>query len=344
MKTISKFLAAAAIAAVGATSALAEEVTLTIHHFQPATGATQTNMIEPWAKAVTEQSDGRISFEIYPSMSMGGRANELYGQVRDGFADIVWVPLGYTPGVFRRAEVFELPLVHAGSARHTTTALNKSLDLLGEDFQAVQLLFLHSHGGNYIHSATRPARTFDDVNGMKLRTPSRTGTWLLEEWKAEPVGMPVPDLPQAMSRGVVDGALTSYEVVPEVNLQQLDRYVTEAADGNSFGTLVFMMAMNKDRYESLPDDLRAVIDANSGTAVAGWVGEMWEAKDQIGIDALNGAGVETIALSAEENARFDEASRRVVDRWISEMNEAGLDGAGLVEKARAAIATAAATE
>lgn len=340
MKTIRAFLAATAIAATGM-SAAAEEVTLTIHHFQPATGATQTQMIEPWANAVTEQSGGRIRFEIYPSMSMGGRANELYGQARDGFADIVWVPLGYTPGVFRHAEVFELPLVHAGSASHTTTALNQSLDILAEDFRSVQLLFLHSHGGNVIHSATRPARTFDDVNGMKLRTPSRTGTWLLEEWRAEPVGMPVPDLPQAMSRGVVDGALTSYEVVPEINLQQLDRYVTEPADGDSFGTLVFMMAMNKERYESLPEDLRAVIDANSGAAVAGWVGRMWEDKDQIGIDALDSANVEKIVLSADETARFAEASQRVIDRWIEEMDASGLDGAELVEKARSAIAAAA---
>lgn len=342
MRTFGTILAVAALSVAGA--ATAQEVTLTIHHFQPATGGTQVDMIEPWANDVTEQSDGRIAFEIYPSMSMGGRPNELYNQVRDGFADIVWVPLGYTPGVFRRAEVFELPLVHAGSALDSTIALNNSLEMLGEDFEAVQLLFLHTHGGNHIHSGSTPVRSFDDVEGMKLRTPSRTGTWVLEEWGSEPVGMPAPDLPQAMSRGVVDGALTSYEVVPEINLQQLDRYVTEPADGDSFGTLVFMMAMNKERYESLPEDLRAVIDANSGAHVAEWVGQMWVDKDQTGIEALEGEEVETIVLSEEENARFDAASERVIERWVTEMDEAGLDGAALIEKARAAIADAAAAD
>src|SRR5690606_3326483 len=102
---------------------------------------------------------------IYPSMSMGGKSSELYGQVRDGMADIVWTSLGYTPGVFRRAEVFELPLIHQGSAVQTTIALNNSLDMLAEDFKDIKLLFLHSHGGNVLHSGGKAVKGFDDVKG-----------------------------------------------------------------------------------------------------------------------------------------------------------------------------------
>jgi len=336
-------LAAAAMLAAAAFRvgpAEAAEVTLTVHHFLPAPSNAHARMIEPWADRLREGSGGRLEVEIFPAMSMGGKPADLYGQARDGFADIVWTLLGYTPGVFPRTEAFELPGVHAGSAEATTIALNESFDMLAEDFEDVHVLLLHAHDGNVIHSATRPVRGFDDAADLKLRTPSRTGAWLLDAWGAEPVGMPVPELPQAMARGVVDGALTTYEIVPALQLQELDRFVTEPPDGDRFGTAVFMLAMNRDRYESLPDDLRAVIDANSRTAIAAWAGALWEGFEIGGIEALADAGVETITLDAAEAARFDAAADTVVARWVEEMAARGIDGQAIVDRARDAIAAA----
>jgi len=340
LKAVLSALAVGLASIVGVQSSQAQDVTLTVHHFLPPVANAHKKMIEPWARRVEEQSDGRIKIEIFPSMSLGGKPPELYGQVRDGTADFVWTLLGYTPGVFPRSEVFELPLVHAGSARASTIALNKSLDMLAGDFTDVQVVFLHTHDGNLIHSASKPVKSFDDVNGMKIRTPSRTGAWLLEAWGSEPVGMPVPALPQAMAKGTIDGALTTYEIVPALKLQDLNEAVTELPDGRRFGTAVFMFAMNKDRYEALPDDLKAVIDANSGTKVAEEIGTLWEGFEKGGIDALKKANVETVILDEEEAAKFNEASEKVVERWIAEVSDKGIDGAQLVEKARAAIAAA----
>ncbi|MDU9006990.1 TRAP transporter substrate-binding protein [Sedimentitalea todarodis] len=341
MTRFSKFFCTTAVAVITGTSALAQEVTLIMHHFLPPVANAHKVMLEPWADKIEADSNGRIAVEIAPAMAMGGRPNELYGQVRDGTADIVWTLLGYTPGVFPRSEVFELPLVHAGSATDTTIALNASLDLLAEDFEDVHVLFLHSHDGNLIHSATEPVRSFEDAAGLKLRTPGRTGAWVSEGMGAEPVGLPVPALPEAMSKGVVDGALTTYEIVPALNLQELDRFTTELPNGDRFGTAVFMVAMNKDVYEDLPDDLKAVIDANSRENVAAEIGAMWEGFEQSGIDALQSAGVENIVLPEEEAAKFRAANEQVVQRWIEEVSAKGIDGAELVEAARAAIADAA---
>lgn len=341
MTRFSKFFCTTAVAVITGTSALAQEMTLIMHHFLPPVANAHKVMLEPWADKIEADSNGRIAVEIAPAMAMGGRPNELYGQVRDGTADIVWTLLGYTPGVFPRSEVFELPLVHAGSATDTTIALNASLDLLAEDFEDVHVLFLHSHDGNLIHSATEPVRSFEDAAGLKLRTPGRTGAWVIEGMGAEPVGLPVPALPEAMSKGVVDGALTTYEIVPALNLQELDRFTTELPNGDRFGTAVFMVAMNKDVYEDLPDDLRAVIDANSRENVAAEIGAMWEGFEQSGIDALQSAGVENIVLPEEEAAKFRAANEQVVQRWIEEVSAKGIDGAELVEAARAAIADAA---
>lgn len=327
-------------AALSMTAAFAQEVTLTMHHFLPPVANAHKVMMRPWADKIQTESGGRIAIEIFPSMSMGGKPGELYGQVRDGTADIVWTLLGYTPGVFPRSEVFELPLVHAGSATDTTIALNASLDLLAEDFEDIHVLFLHSHDGNLIHSATKPVRTLNDVAGMKLRTPSRTGAWVIEGMGAEPVGLPVPALPEAMSKGVVDGALTTLEIVPALKLQELDKFTTELPDGGRFGTAVFMLAMNKDAYEALPDDLKTVIDNNSGTNVAVKIGTMWEGFEQSGVDALAKANVERIVLSEIEAAKFNAINETVVQRWIDDVTAKGIDGAGLVDKARAAVAAA----
>ncbi|MAY32776.1 MAG: C4-dicarboxylate ABC transporter substrate-binding protein [Rhodovulum sp.] len=340
MNQLTKFLGATGLGLMMSTAAMAEDVTLLMHHFLPPVANAHKVMLQPWADRVAEQSNGQITVEIAPAMAMGGKPNELYGQVRDGTADIVWTLLGYTPGVFPRSEVFELPLVHAGSATDTTIALNASMDLLAEDFDDIHVLFLHSHDGNLIHSATKPVRTFEDAAGLKLRTPGRTGAWVIEGMGAEPVGLPVPALPEAMAKGVVDGALTTYEIVPALKLQELDKYTTELPDGGRFGTAVFMLAMNKDAYDALPDDLRAVIDANSGTNVAAEIGAMWEGFEQSGVDALAAAGVENIVLSEAEAAKFNAQSEAVVQRWIDEVTAKGIDGAALVDQARAAIAAA----
>lgn len=327
---------------LGAGHAVAQDVTLTMHHFLPPVANAHKAMLQPWADRVAEQSDGRIAIEIFPAMSMGGKPNELYGQVRDGAADIVWTLLGYTPGIFTRSEVFELPLIHAGSAKATTIALNASLEMLADDFEDVRVIFLHSHDGNLIHSATDPVRTFEDVANMKLRTPGRTGAWVIEGMNAEPVGLPVPALPEAMSKGVVDGALTTYEIVPALKLQELNKSTTELPNGDRFGTAVFMVAMNKEAYDGLPADLKAVIDANSGANVAAEIGAMWEGFEQGGVKVLDDAGVERIVLSEAEAAKFNAANEAVVQRWIDEVSAKGIDGVALVAQARAAIAAAAA--
>lgn len=331
-------LAAASI--LSATSAFAQDVTLIMHHFLPPVANAHKVMLEPWAETVKAESDGRIDVQIYPSMSMGGKPSELYSQVRDGTADIVWTLLGYTPGVFPRTEVFELPTVHRGSATDTTIALNASLNLLAEDFEDIHILFLHANDGNLIHSGNKQVTTFEDVAGMKLRTPSRTGAWLIEALGAEPVSLPVPAVPEAMAKGVLDGAMTTYEIVPALKLQELDKYTAELPGGDRFGTAVFMLAMNKDVYDDLSDDLKAVIDNNSTVNVAAEIGTMWENFESDGTTALDGASIPRHTFSEDEAAKFEAAGQGVVSRWVEEVSSKGIDGAALVEAARSAIAEA----
>lgn len=331
------FLVLLALGLLGA-PAWAAEVTLTVHHFLSPKSPAHKYFIEPWARRVQAQSGGRIAVEIFPSMSLGGKPPELYRQVRDGAADIVWTLIGYTPGVFPRAEVFELPTVHKGSARATNLAIQDNFDLIAEDFEDLKPILVHVHAGNAIHMRDKAVRSLDDLKGLKLRTPSRTGAWLIEAWGAEPVGMPVPALPQALSKGVVDGALVPFEIMLPLKLQELTKYSVEGADGSRFGASVFLYAMNKERYDGLPGDLKAVIDANSGAAIAEEIGKVWDDVEGPGKDAQKSSGGEIIALDAATKAAFDERGAQVVARWIEEAAASGIDGRALVDAARAAVA------
>ncbi len=138
--------AGASVAAIAlSTAAHAQEFTFSIQHFLSPKAPAQTVLIEPWAKAVEEASDGRIAFEIFPAMALGGAPPELYSQVRDGVVDIVWTLPGYTPGTFPRLEVFELPSVHLGDARATNLAIQDMMDDLAADFEDVHPLLVHVH-------------------------------------------------------------------------------------------------------------------------------------------------------------------------------------------------------
>ena len=338
MKGFLKLLAGLAVLGLAGAPASAAEVTLTIHHFLSPKSPAHQAFIAPWAERIETQSKGRIEVEIFPSMSLGGKPPELYRQVRDGAADVVWTVIGYTPGVFPRSEVFELPTIHAGSARATNLAIQDNFALIAEDFKDLKPILVHVHAGNALHLREKAVRSVADVRGLKLRTPSRTGAWLIEAWGAEPVGMPVPALPEALSKGVVDGALIPFEILLPLKLQQLTKFSVEGPGGSRFGTSVFLYAMNKARYDSLPADLQAVIDANSGAALAADIGKVWDEIEAPGKAAQTKSGGQVIVLDAAEKAAFDALGEKVVQRWIGEADSKGIDGAGLVEAARAAIA------
>ncbi|MEL6922137.1 MAG: TRAP transporter substrate-binding protein, partial [Pseudomonadota bacterium] len=314
------------------------DFTLTLSHFLSPQSSTHVNFLQPWAERVEAQSNGRIEVKIFPSMTLGGKPPELYRQVRDGAADLVWTLPGYTPGVFPRSEVFELPTVHTSSATATTLAIQDMMDDIAGDFEDVKLILLHAHAGQALHLTDGCIDDAAGFDGLKLRTPSRTGGWMIEALGAEPVGMPVPALTQALANGGVDGALIPFEVMPPLKVQELTTCSMTGADDARFGTALFMFAMNNDRYEAMPDDLKAVIDANAGRNIAEFAGTVWDDNETVGRDAQTASGSPIAAFSVEVTNAINTSLAPVVDRWIADVTEQGVDGAALVEKARAAIA------
>ncbi|PZX17038.1 TRAP-type C4-dicarboxylate transport system substrate-binding protein [Palleronia aestuarii] len=320
-------------------SAAAQEYSFTLHHFLGPQSATHTETIMPWAERVEAASEGRISIEIYPSMTLGGTPPELIRQVRDGVVDMVWTLNGYTPGLFPRTEVFELPSVYRNDPAAANLAMAELFDTyLAEEHVGVEVLFQHVHAGQAIVMRDREVRAPADLEGATLRIPTRTGAWMLEALDANPVSMPVPDLPQALSRGVVDGALIPFEIIPALQLQDLTEYDIELADGVRFGTSVFQLSMNLDRWSALPEDIQQIFLDQSDDDWLRELGGIWEETEREGLRVATEAGSTHVMLGSDESAAFDAPMQTVVDRWIAEAEADGRAGAELVEAARRAIA------
>lgn len=322
------------------TAAFAQaEFTFKFHHFLGPTSPAQVDMMEPWAERIEEASEGRVDIEFYPSMSLGGSPPELIRQVRDGVVDIIWTVNGYTPGLFPRTEVFELPFVHINDIAATNLAMGDMFDeYLAEEYTGLKVLFLHVHAGQAIHMVDQEVRSPADLEGLSIRIPTRTGAWVLEALGANPVSMPVPDLPQALSRGVVDGALIPWEIIPALQLQDLTEYQIELAGQTRLGTSTFQVSMNLDKWNSLPEDIQQIFIDNSGDEWLREVGAIWRANDDEGIRIATEAGNTHIELTPEESALFREALEPVVDRWVEEVSAQGIDGEALVAAAHEAIA------
>ncbi|RIK84300.1 MAG: C4-dicarboxylate ABC transporter [Hyphomicrobiales bacterium] len=344
MKPLSiRSLAAAAALAAAAwmaapAAASAQEVTLRLHQFLPAQANVPTNLLYPWADRVEAQSGGRIRIERYPAMQLGGTPPQLIDQAQDGTVDIVWTLPGYTPGRFPTTEVFELPFMMSNAEAASKAYWDMfEKHMKDGEFADVHILATWVHGPGVIHSS-RPVETLQDLRGMKLRAPSRIINTLLGELGATPVGMPVPAVTEALSRGVIDGAVIPWEVAPSVKVEELVSHHTEFAGGEALYTATFVLAMNKARYESLPEELRKIIDDNSGREVSGLFGRTQEHYDgparQLAVDRGN----TIVELDADEVAAWKAASRPVIDGWIAEMNGRGLDGQALVDEARELIA------
>lgn len=325
--------------AVASVSSLnAAEITLRFHQFLPLQSAIPKSGIQPWIEKIEAESNGRIKIEHYPSMQLGGAPPALYSQARDGVVDIIWTVLGYTPGLFPTAEAFELPFM-TGDAEKGSVAFHNYMMANGQkDFREVHPLAFHIHGPGVIHVKGKAIENLEDLKGLKLRGPTRVITGMLAELGATPVGMPVPAVPESLSKGVIDGTVIPYEVSVPLKIAELTDAHTSFEGDTGLYTATFGVLMNKAKFESLPDDLKAIIERNSGAEMARSFGIAMNNADAVGLSIAQKSGNKVVFLGAAEKAQWEQAAQPVIDNWIAEMDAKGLDGAGLVSAARGELA------
>ena len=332
--------AAAAVLGAPHLSGLAQQtVTLKFHTFMAPMSNVWLTMHKPWMEKVEKDSGGRIKFEGYPAMQLGGTPVQLYDQARDGVVDIVWTLPGNTAGRFPRVEAFELPFM-MNNAEATSKAYWEYVQTQAPDeFKETHVIALHVHGPGMFHSATKQIRSVADLRGMKVRGPTRQITKMLGSVGATPVGMPLPAITDALSKGTIDACAIPWEVVPSIKVHELTKFHSEFDNtGAALYTTTFVMAMNTAKYNSLAPDLKRVIDANSGMAASAWLGKTQQSNDPAGRKTAVDRGNTIYQFTAAQRDEFIKLSGNVDDEWVADMDKRGFKGAQLLSTAKSLIA------
>lgn len=331
-KSVLGMIGAAALG-VAALPAMAQDVTLRLHQFLPDQANVPKLILYPWADQIEKASNGRIKIERYGAMQLGGRPPELMDQAIDGVADIVWTVVGYTPGRYPSTEVFELPFMMT-DARAASSAYWQMFEkhMKDSEFNDLKILGTWVHGPGMIHTKD-PVATPEDMRGLKVRGGSRLVNSLLEKLGSTPVGMPVPGIPEALSKGVVDGTTIPWEVTGALKVPELVKNHTEF-EGNALYTLGFVLAMNKARFEGLDPELQQIINDNSGLKFSVFAGGTMSDADGPARQVAVELGNNIVTVSGDAVTPWRDAAEPIYDEWIADMKGRDIDGQALIDEAR----------
>ncbi|MEQ6204537.1 TRAP transporter substrate-binding protein [Sulfitobacter sp. HNIBRBA2951] len=330
-KFIKGLLGGVAATAIMASGAMAQEVTLKLHQFLPAQANVPKLILDVWADKIEAASEGRIKIDRFPSMQLGGKPPELLDQAIDGVADVVWTVVGYTPGRFPSTEVFELPFM-VEDARAASCAYWTMFEEHMEDteFKGVKILGTWVHGPGMFHTAD-PVETPADLEGMKIRGGSRLVNQLLTLAGATPVGMPVPAVPEGLSKGVIDGTTIPWEVTGALKVPELVENHTEF-EGPALYNLGFVLAMNEGVFNGMSADLQEIVEANSGMNFSVFAGGVQSDADGPAREVAVEMGNNIVTVT--DTAAWSELVNPLYDTWLADMKGKGLDGQALIDQAK----------
>jgi TRAP-type C4-dicarboxylate transport system substrate-binding protein len=291
----------------------------------------QTMVIDPWAKKIEEMSGGRVKVTMFPGGALG-KAADHYSLAEKGVADIVYALQDYTPGRFPLTSVFELPFM-IPSAEKTSVAMWKTYEKFPEfqkEYSDVKVLALFCHPPGHFNTISKPIRTLDDFNGLKIRTASQPAvTNALKIFGAVPVTMAVSDSYSALERGVVDGTVLPWEGLYVFNQAELLKYSTET----DFYTTTMMFVMNKKKYNSLPDDIKKIIDETTGLVLSRETGRVYDSMRPVYKERCLEKGMQTIKLPPEDTEKLKTLTMPLREEWVKEMDKKGLPGKAVLDAA-----------
>ncbi|WP_221794216.1 TRAP transporter substrate-binding protein [Oceanobacter mangrovi] len=331
-----KLTAAVAMLMVSGT-ALAAEFNFKMHHQLPPSSGVHTRLLVPWAEAIEQESNGRIHIDVYPAMQLGGKPPQLFDQSRKGMVDITWTVAGYTPGRFNKSEVFELPFM-AGRAEITSQAIQQYADEeMKEAFDDVKLLTIHTNATGVLHSRDKAIHSAADLKDLKVRAPNKVIAEAYTRMGAMPIFMPAPQMASALSKGVIDVASLSYDILGPMKVHELVSSHTEMSGDRGLYAQVFLFSMNKKSYESLPADLRAIIDRHSGLPLAAHFGKVLDEMGDEGKQLAESTHNPIYVIDPQETSHIRELVQPVIDDWIADMDAEKLNGKHLYQRANELI-------
>lgn len=319
MKNFKSLITGTLLAALVSTASFAE-TTLRFASFEPPVAFLTKNVFTPWAERVSAASNGTIDVKMFPGGTLGRSPAQQLKLVEDGVADIAWIIPGYTPGRFQEGTVSELPFLVQSSEAGSNAMWKLYEDgLLQGDYQKFKMIGIFTSYPNFI-VATEPVVEPDDMEGLNFRAPGPTLLSALESLGSVPVGgITGPTIAESMSRGLIDGTLSQWGAVSTFRIGEVADHYLQVP----LGSTAMLVVMNKDKYDSLPEEARAAIDAHSGAGFSDLFGKAFDSNvAEAGEKEMARDGITVIAADAELMDKWRGAVGSATEDWIAD-NENG---------------------
>ncbi|MCW5749779.1 MAG: TRAP transporter substrate-binding protein [Alphaproteobacteria bacterium] len=289
-----------------------EKIRLKLGHFLPTQSMTHNNLFVPMAERIKEETQGRVEVQIFPGGSLGRNPAQQLQLLMDGVTDISFIVQSYTPGEFPDNSLLELPLVL--STTREASVIHQRLYERGllRGYDKVKVLGLATTSAYTTH-INFPYRSLDDLKGRKIRVATSIQSEIVEALGATPVGgIAVTQAAESLSRGLIEGTLLGWESMNTFRVTPATSYHINVPQG--FTPL--MVGMNKQKYDSLPADIKAAIDKVSGVWIAERMAENYDTMGGIALKDAKGTGRNTVVeLTPEDRARWEKALLPIVDKW-----------------------------
>ncbi len=303
--------------------ACAGPIKLSYANFPPAPTFPCVQM-ERWKKEVEKRTGGKVKIDTYPGGTLL-KAKAMMDGVIAGTADIGNLCMAYQPGRFIATNATALPIGFPNATVGSLVLWDLYKKYNPKAFGKVKVLTMFTTAPSNIMSKI-PIRNLDDIKGVPLRA-SGGAAQILKAWGANQVGMPMPETPEALQKGVVKGLFSSLEVMMDFKFAELCKYVTVT------NTVIypFAVVMNEAKWNSLPKDVQKVMDDLS-TEQAKWTGNYMDdhVKDSVAW-SKKAQNVEVISLPKKEMAKWNKLLEPITDKWIKGSEAKGIPGKKIVK-------------
>jgi TRAP-type C4-dicarboxylate transport system substrate-binding protein len=306
------------------------EFTLSMH--DPKTTANAI-YLQSWIDKVAEVTDGHVKITLYDNATLSA-ATDIGDNVKGGSVDIGWLYTSYYAGQFPLSDVINLPMQGFGDPVVSTNvlwALHDKYSEVEKEWSDFELLMLYGNPGMIFASAEKPITCVADLKGMAIRCPSGAITDVLTAWGAAPVTMPPPDLYEAIEKKNINGYIFEPAGICNFSLEEITKYYTDLPlyDGP------FALVMNKDKWESLPDEYKTAIESVSGKEAS--LGAAQAFADDVALkrQQIIDAGGEFVTVSDEAKAEFAVAADAYAETWVQQQTKDGFDAAAYLDDAKA---------
>ncbi len=309
-------------------SLMAAPIKLNYANFPPAPTFPCVQM-ERWKKEVEKRTGGKVAIKTFPGGTLLGAKNMMDGVIA-GTADIGCLCMAYQPGRFIVTNAIALPVGFPDATVASLALWDLYKKYKPKAFAKVKVLTMFTCAPANIY-AKKPVRNLEDLKGLELRASGGTAQ-ALKALGATPVGMPQSETPEALQKGIVQGAASSLETLMDFKYAEICKYVT-IFNGPVYP---FAVVMNMDKWNSLPKDVQKVMDG-LGIEQAFWTGNYMDKHVDKSVEwSKKNHNIEITKLTKKQLAKWNKLLRPLKDKWITKAKAKGLPARAILRDIRIA--------